>query len=188
MCHASTCLSKGAEAVLAEIEELVSAVGVKCAVRAGGCLGFCRSAPAAAVFSAGAHELNPSDVHVRIQSLESSAKVVKHATGKLPPLNDAMTRDRLANLREMRSRQHAAKLCKWNASLKGLEEIVMSKPELTEELKSLYAQARFPHGVKSTAMPSKIANYSQWSLESVEPVTKQSAIFHFTSSDLARGT
>ena len=46
--------------------------------------------PAAAVFSAGAHELNPSDVHVRIQSLESSAKVVKHATGKLPPLNDPM--------------------------------------------------------------------------------------------------
>ena len=90
VCHASTCLSKGAEAVLAEIEELVSAVGVKCAVRAGGCLGFCRSAPAAAVFSAGAHELNPSDVHVRIQSLESSAKVVKHATGKLPPLNDPM--------------------------------------------------------------------------------------------------
>ena len=65
---------------------------------------------------------------------------------------------------------------------------MMSKPELTEELKSLYAQAGFPHGVKSTAMPSKIANYSQWSLESVEPVTKQSAIFHFTSSDLARGT
>ena len=111
MCHASTCLSQGAEAVLAEIEELVSVVGVKCNVRAGGCLGFCRSAPAAAVISTGANDLNPSDVHVRVQSLESSAKVVKHATGKLPSLDDAFTRGRLAGLREMRSRQHAVRLC-----------------------------------------------------------------------------
>ena len=188
MCHASTCLSQGAEAVLAEIEELVSVVGVKCNVRAGGCLGFCRSAPAAAVISTGANDLNPSDVYVRVQSLESSAKIVKHATGKLPSLDDAFTRGRLAGLREMRSRQHAARLCKWNASLKGLEETVMNKPELIGELKSLYAKAGFPHGERSTMMPTKIANYTQWLLESIEPITKHSAIFHFTSSNLARGT
>ena len=38
VCHAGACLARGAEAVLAEIEELASVVGGGCAVRASGCL------------------------------------------------------------------------------------------------------------------------------------------------------
>ena len=38
VCHAGTCRALGAEAVLAEIEELANAVGEKCSVRRSGCL------------------------------------------------------------------------------------------------------------------------------------------------------
>ena len=41
VCQARSCRRKGSEAVLLEIEELVSAVDKKCRVKASGCLGMC---------------------------------------------------------------------------------------------------------------------------------------------------
>ena len=46
VCHAGTCRSRGAEAVLTEIEELASTVGAtRCVVRRSGCLGYVQRPP-----------------------------------------------------------------------------------------------------------------------------------------------
>ncbi len=189
VCHASTCRTRGAAAVLTEIEELVTEVGSDCLVRQSGCLGYCNNGPNAVVVPRGARRLDPSNVHVRIKSLEASAKVVEHATGTRPSLDDAGTRERLAGLRAARARQHATSVSKWNAALNGLAAQAEQRPALTSELTALLKKAGFPEGVGVGAtMPSAIENYSPWSLESVTPVTKHTAVFRFTSSDPKRGT
>ena len=192
VCHAGTCRARGAEAVLAEIEELVSEVGGRCKVRQSGCLGYCNEAPNAIILERGARRLDPNNVFTRIRALDASAKVVERATGKRPPLEGAGTSERLASLRAARARQHAISVSKWNAALHGLAEQAAVKPALRSELSTLLRKAGFPEGVRADrtgqAMPSAIANYSQWSLESVTPVTRHSALFAFSSSDLKRGT
>ena len=42
ICQSGSCRRQGSEAVLLEIEELVSAVDNKCKVEASGCLGMCK--------------------------------------------------------------------------------------------------------------------------------------------------
>ena len=187
VCHAGTCLARGAEAVLAEIEELVTVVGGGCAVRETGCLGYCNQAPNAVVIERGSRRADPSNVHIRIRSLEASAKVVERATGRRPALQGAGPR--LAGLRTARARQRAIALSKWNAALHGLAAEAAMQPTLKHELGSLLKSAGFPEGAEVGApMPSAIENYSLWSLESVTPVTKHSAILRLTSKNLKRGT
>ncbi|EOD08036.1 hypothetical protein EMIHUDRAFT_258407, partial [Emiliania huxleyi CCMP1516] len=173
VCHAGTCRARGAEAVLAEIEELVSEVGGRCKVRQSGCLGYCNEAPNAIILERGARRLDPNNVFTRIRTLDASAKVVERATGKRPPLEGAGTSERLASLRAARARQHAISVSKWNTALHGLAEQAAVKPALRSELSTLLRKAGFPEGVRADragqAMPSAIANYSQWSLESVTP-------------------
>lgn len=193
VCHAGSCVARGAEAVLTEIEELVSGVGGKCAVRPSGCLGYCDAAPNAVVIERGARGLDPSNVHVRINSLEASAKIVHQATGTRPALESPAMRERLAGLRAMRSRQRAVECHKWNAALHGLAEQAAQRPALRGELAALLRKAGFPDGMDASAlaaatMPDAIDNYSPWSVESVTPVTKHTALFRLVSKNVKRGT
>merc|ERR1719387_300689 len=132
VCLAGTCRSRGAEAVLTEIEELVKEVGGTCTVRSSGCIGYCNAAPNAAIVQRGARRLDPSKVHSRIKTLEQSAKVVERATGARPSLETAG--GRLAGLRAARARQHAVAVSKWNTALHGFKEQVPLKPEHRAEL------------------------------------------------------
>ena len=191
-CEIHICdMCSGGDAVLAEIEELVKQVDGKCAVRPSGCLGYCNVGPNAVLVERGSRRLDPLNVHTRILSLEKSAMVVEHATGVLPALEGDGTKGRLAELRAARSRQHAVAVSKWNAALHGLPERAAKQKVLRSELRELLRKAGFPQGLPSAGeapMPSAIANYSPWSIESVTPVTKHSAIFRFKSADLKRGT
>ena len=198
VCHAGSCLARGAEGVLTEIEELVKACRLgdpddAVRVRETGCLGYCSQAPNAAVVDRGSRELNSSDVIRRIDSLEASAKVARRATGVNLRLEDPELKTRCEGLRERRARTRAAEETKWNAALRGLD---VSYP-LTEDaivddhLATCLAKAGYPHGVDSeilTEMPAKIENYSRWTLQSVTPTTRHSAVFRFVTKDLARGT
>ena len=189
-CEVHVCgMCSGSEAVLAEIEELINEVDGRCAVRESGCLGYCNEGPNAVIVQRGSRRLDPANVHVRILSLEASAKVVAHATGRRPALEDAGTWERLAGLRAARARERAIATSRWNAALHGLAEQAALRPTLRPELRRLLTKAGFPQGIGAGAtMPSAIANYSPWSLESVTPLTKHSAVFRFTSTDLKRGT
>ena len=75
VCHAGTCLNRGAEGVLTEIEELANAVGGQCTVHETGCLGYCSQAPNAVVVRRGERP----KMHTLIRSLEASADVVAAA-------------------------------------------------------------------------------------------------------------
>ena len=179
VCQERSCLARGAEAVLTEIEELVTAGGdggvVACAVRPSGCLGYCDAAPSAVVRRPGVGVVS---AHIRIDALEDSAKVVESATGKAPTLGGAGG-GRVAELREARARQHAATLSRWNTALCGLPEQVAQRPELGPELVALLAKAGFPGGVPRPGspgtMPTTISNYSLWSLKANMPPTTRSA-------------
>ena len=177
---------------MTEIEELVAEVGGNCTVRQSGCLGYCNEAPNAVVVERGERRLDPRGVHTRIRSIEASARVVQRATGKRPDLQNPGTQQRLAGLRAARARQHAIAASKWNAALHGLAEQATTRPALRPELTTLLKKAGFPEGLLPGAgatMPSEApSNYSPWTLESVTPVTKHTAIFKLVSSDIKRGT
>lgn len=181
VCHAGPCRRAGAEAVLTEIEELATVVG-GCSVRESGCLGYCSEAPNALVRRRGDEE-----VYTKIRSLETSVKVVEHATGRKAQIEDAKVQERFAALRAARTRQAAREVSHWNAALHGLTEQAAQQPHLQFELNELLTKAGYPNGL-GPAMPNAIDNYSPWSLQSVEPVTRHSAIFRFKSSDRKRGT
>ena len=187
VCQAGSCLARGAEAVLTEIEELVNEVGGDCSVRPTGCLGFCNEAPNAVVVERGVRRADPSAVHVRLRSLEASAKVVERATGTKPALEAAGVR--FAGLRAARARQQATAAGKWNAALRGLAEQAAERPELRSELSALLKKAGYPEGVGLGAgMPEAIANYSPWTVESATPVTRHSFLLRLVSKNKKRGT
>ena len=196
VCHSGTCLNRGAEATLVEIEELVNAVGAAgiVRVRETGCIGYCSQAPNAVVCKRDSRRIDLFNVHRKIRSLEASAKVVHQATGRRPPLDDASANGRFKTLREARARQHATKESKWNVAFRGWKEVApYSKGRLNVEFAELLACAGFPNGQGLTGsgnktMPRDIKNYTQWTLESVTPITKHSAVFRFVSKDRARGT
>ena len=189
VCQAGPCRAHGGEAVLTEIEELADTLG-GCRVRASGCLGYCSQAPNALVRKKGVRGRFDDDeeVHTRISSFEASVKVMERATGKRASLEVAG--EKFALLRSARARQHAVSIYHWNAALRGLAEQAETRPLLRFELQSLLAKAGFqsipdPMG---TTMPRCIDNYSQWSLEKVELMSKHSAVFTFTCRDRKRGT
>ena len=191
VCHAGTCRARGAEAAMAEIEELMAEVGGECAVRKSGCLGYCSQAPNAFVIEQGEYR-EKVNVHTHVRSLEASARVVKRATGTMVALAGDGVKGRLERLRAARDRKAAVEVSKWNAALLGLPQQVARMPHLRVELKSLLAKAGFPEGVEyeggKPVMPSAISNYAPWALESVTVVTLHSAVFRFTSDDIKRGT
>ena len=116
VCHAGTCLNRGAEGVLTEIEELANAVGGQCTVHETGCLGYCSQAPNAVVVRRGERP----KVHTLIRSLEASADVVAAATGFQPNLEDDQIKQKLAGLRAARARERAKEVFHWNSALNGL--------------------------------------------------------------------
>ena len=141
VCHAGTCRRRGAEAVLAEIEELVGEMD-GCTVRPSGCQGYCSEGPNAIVRARG----RPPKVHVRLRSLGASARVAESATGR-PAKLDEQASGRLGQLRAVRARQRATSLSLWNAALKGIAEEAETRPALRAELQSLLANAGFPNGI-----------------------------------------
>ena len=182
VCHAGTCLNRGAEGVLTEIEELASAVGGQCTVHETGCLGYCSQAPNAVVVRRGERP----KIQTLIRSLEASADVVAAATGLRPNLEDDQIKQKLAGLRAARARERAKEVYHWNSALNGLGAEAVGKPRLREELDWLRRQV----GSADTTgqMPEAIAEYTKWSLESVEPVSRHAAVFTYTSKDRKRGT
>ena len=134
----------------------------------------------------------PPKVHVRLRSLEASARVAESATGR-PAKLDEQASGRLGQLRAVRARQRATSLSLWNAALKGIAEEAETRPALRAELQSLLANAGFPNGIGpllplSPTMPASILNYSPWALQGVTPVSTHSAIFRLASADRKRGT
>ena len=115
VCQGQPCRARGAEAVLTEIEELAEVVG-GCSVRASGCLGYCSEAPNAVV----RQKRSGTSVHMRLRSMEATAKVAERVTGSKPV--DGPANGRLEELRLARARQHAVSLSHWNAALNGLAE------------------------------------------------------------------
>ena len=90
VCQVGTCRRNGSEAVLLEIEELVT--DEHCKVEGSGCLGLCNRAPNAVVLKEGRRE---EKAFTRLNSLEKTIEVVKHATGKVPILSDPEVQSRL---------------------------------------------------------------------------------------------
>ena len=186
VCQSGTCSAYGGEAVLTEIEELASTFSDVC-VRESGCLGLCRQAPAALTVKIGENRRAEETVHVRINSFEDSAKIVEGASGQKIALENPEVKEKFAHLRAARAREHAVTVFKWNAALRGLAEQAEQQPQLRFELQDLLSKAGFPGGVKSW-MPGCIEMYTRWTLESVSPVSKHSALFSFKSGDRKRGT
>jgi len=197
---------------LVEIEELVNALGKGlCDVRPTGCLGYCSLAPAALVRKPG-RDADPGKpfpppvqrVHVKIKTLQDSANVVEDATGKAPPMDQDT--QKFADLRLTRTRAHARSIFHWNTALYGFAEQVVRQPQLLQEYVELLALAGYGEGgdVKvpgtgegagveagggvASSMPVTIAQYSQWSVEEVVPVSKHSAVWRLASRDRKRGT
>ena len=194
VCMARTCGARGSEAVLAEIEELVSAVGSDCVVHPSGCLGNCSRGPAVRTVSA--PQCDPSDpnpprqlmYHVEINSFEASASVVALATGKKPALDSPDQAQRFAALRLARARQAARAIFHWNTALNGLAEEAAAQPALRPEYEELLHTAGFPSGLPASAPETAPSAYVEWSLESVVPASKHSALYRFVTRDKARGT
>ena len=181
VCHASSCLRRGAEGVLAEIEELGNVVG-GCSVAETGCLGYCSQAPNVIVLRRG----KPARVHTRVDSLEASAGVVAGATGRAPDLEDAAAARKISGLRAARARQRAREVFHWNAAMSGLAAAALADPRLQDELDDLRAAAGCAEG--ATGMPAAVAEYTRWTLESVAPRSKHAAVYTFSSTDRKRGT
>jgi hypothetical protein len=110
VCQAGSCLRRGSQAVLLEIEELANAVDSQCQVKGSGCLGLCSQAPNAIVLDPDENH----DYHVRIDSLAKSAAVVLSATGKKPSVDDdPELQKRLGGVRALREREYAVTAYRW---------------------------------------------------------------------------
>mmetsp|Transcript_6964 Transcript_6964/g.17839 ORF Transcript_6964/g.17839 Transcript_6964/m.17839 type:complete len:619 (+) Transcript_6964:287-2143(+) len=112
VCHAGTCLNRGAEGVLTEIEELASAVGGQCTVQPGYHLCTqtpCSQGPNAKVVRLNATVYEKPKMHTPIRSPEASADVVAAATGLRPNLEDDQIKQKLAGRRAARERAERRK-------------------------------------------------------------------------------
>jgi hypothetical protein len=126
-------------------------------------------------------------VEVKIRSLEASVRVVENATGERPNLEDPELEQRFAKLRGRRVREDAKSRHHWNAALRGL--VGEQATEDRSELKDLLSKAGFQDGIViGDTMPSAIESYTRWTLSSVTPVSRHSAIYSLTSKDRKRAT
>ena len=198
VCQSGTCRRHGSEAVLMEIEELVGATGASdCRVEASGCLGLCRKAPNAVVVKKSGQE----EDFTRLNSLDRTVEVVKSATGRAPPISDPGLQARLHGVRAVRARQEALSIYRWNSALRALQDQFSASSSNTRTLRELeevcgkisskagFGEANRDFSFKYPShMPVKIEEYSQWTLIDVSIVSRHTAVFHFVSSDLKRGT
>lgn len=193
VCQSGTCRSRGSDAALVEIEELAKLVG-DCDVGSTGCLGYCRRGPAVMV----AHG-KKRRYHVRVNTLEKSADVVRHATGRDPPVDNLppATEARLDVIRTTKQREYFVATYQWNKALAGLSEESMRQANVRRSVEDVLRRAGYPDArprdllVPSSsplAMPASIENYVPWNLDSVKIVSGHSAIFSFSTKDLKRGT
>ena len=82
VCHAGTCLNRGAEGVLTEIEELASTVsGIE--VQASGCLGNCNQAPNAMLVKE-----DTEDIFARLCDLPAAAAVAAQLFWRQAPFGE----------------------------------------------------------------------------------------------------
>ena len=194
VCQSSTCRGKGSDAVLVEIEELANLVG-NCEVKSTGCMGYCSRGPAVGIRR---KRSSKYAYHLRVNTFEKSAKVVKDASGQEPRVED-LPPDSERRLREMRAtneRKFLVSTHQWNKALSGLAEKATEDTSLRPELERILSKAGYTgihaHDLlkpsRPLEMPSAIENYVHWVLQSVEVVTAHSAIFKFATDDLKRGT
>ena len=194
VCQSSTCRGKGSDAVLVEIEELANLVG-NCEVKSTGCMGYCSRGPAVGIRR---KRSSKYAYHLRVNTFEKSAKVVKDASGQEPRVED-LPPDSERRLREMRAtneRKFLVSTHQWNKALSGLAEKATEDTSLRPELERILSKAGYTgihaHDLlkpsRPLEMPSAIENYVHWVLQSVEVVTAHSAISKFATDDLKRGT
>ncbi|VEU41223.1 unnamed protein product, partial [Pseudo-nitzschia multistriata] len=195
VCQSGTCLSKGADATLVEIEELAGLVGGNgCGVEPTGCLGYCRRGPAVAVAKKGARPR----YFVGIKTPEKSADVVERATGeKLPPLEDlpAGARARMETARASKRIEYLTSAYRWNEALACLLEQASRQPtrdpgleQTTREILRQVGYGDLSGGLSLTEMPASVSGYVPWTLVSAEAVSAHSAVFRFETRDPKRGT
>lgn len=212
VCQERSCRRRGSETTLAEIEALAGGLG--CTVAPSGCLGYCDRGPTVVVV----HPPGPCDpcdpfpsrvqaAHTRVGSLERSAEVVASAAGVRPDAlqsGGAGGRDpTLARLRQRRARQAARDALHWNRALAGLQAEAEAAaeaahgPALRRELAELLRMAGFPEGpphvpgssaASAPPLPERVDSYTEWTVESVTPVSRHSAVYRLLSSDRKRGT
>ena len=162
-------------------------------MRPTGCLGYCSQGPNAAIRKGRGNKKETTKIQVEIRSLEASARVVERASGQRPNLDDPDVEQRFSKLREGRIREEAKSNHHWNAALRGLEEKAAADPSLRGELEILlekagYIDPEMGRMVIGTSMPISIQNYTKWTLETVRPVSKHSAVYTLTCKDRKRST
>ena len=201
VCQASSCRRNGSEAVLLEIEELVSAVDNKCFVESSGCLGLCNEAPSAVVVKEDNNNnwFGVDEYFTSIDTLDKSVEVVTYATGKTPDVASSDLKSKLAVVRAIRAREEALSVYRWNMAIKftldQLRNLPNSRksPDVLDLLNSISTKAGFQVSTlvarnRPPTMPTSIEKYSQWILKDVTTVSKHTAIIRFISKDRKRGT
>ena len=232
VCQSSTCRSKGSEAVLVEIEELANLICIddpnndgnhEVEVEPIGCLGYCSQGPAIAVqeismSSKAAAASNRrkkkkktrTTIHVRINTFEKSAQVIKEASGiQDKELNNHLrnlpyeTERRLSNTRKRRAREYAVSNYQWNRALQYCLDAYSQNSnqqdrdeDLKQELESILGLAGYHprnrailNNVKvHLPMPETIDSYVPWTLNAVHVVSSHSAIFKLSTTNMSRGT
>jgi Oxidoreductase FAD-binding domain len=149
-----------------------------------------------------------------VETIKDSCRVVKAATGKCPDMTSDL-QHRLLGVRAIRKRQHAVSTFRWNAALKATllqgqietsNNGIMST-KLRKTLQDLLAAAGYHESqllsssssfmlssfstttIRIPDMPiGDISNYSPWTLHAVTKVSRHSAVYHFRSDNVKRGT
>ena len=199
VCKAGSCRRNGSEAVLLEIEELVSAVDNQCSVESSDCLGLCNEAPSAVVLKKDNDNwFGVDEYFTKIDTLEKSIEVVRHTTGKTPDTSSSNLKSRLAGVRAMRAREEALSIYRWNTAIKFTLDQMRNlggsdSTDILDLLNSISAKAGIHPSVlvarnSPPIMPTSIEKYSQWILSNVTIVSKHAAVIHFISKDRKRGT
>ena len=106
--------------------------------------------------------------------------------GLQPNLEDDQIKQKLAGLRAARARERAKEVFHWNSALSGS----VRRPSGSRGCGRSSTGCEGRSGPQDTTgqMPEAIAEYTKWSLESVEPVSRHAAVFTYTSKDRKRGT
>ena len=210
VCQSGTCRSKGSDAALVEIEELANLVG-DCQVETTGCFGYVSQGPAVLTTTRKKKQRhqNKNLIHFKVNTFEKSADVVKVVTGKEDKvvMGDLPieSQQRLSEMRDIKKREYLIATYQWNKALAGITKELLQNQTRYSDIKTILNKAGYPnlspHDVLQPSsngylpnhllppMPTAcIDNYVLWNVESVEIVSKHSAIFKLVTNDLKRGT
>ena len=189
----------------------------QCNVEESGCLGLCRQAPSAVVlrkspqcrrrrYQLVVEEEKEKELYfTHLDSLTDSVKVVTEATGKIPRTDRPGLQNRLAGARCVRRRNHAISVYRWNEAMQAIQDqldaAIEADPstqgnyqELVQDYQRLLSKIGYsPPPIRNVNgdlinTPTSIDQYTKWSLTAIDVVSNHSAIFHFKSNDLKRGT